>query len=92
MDKQGEGGVTPQPEQQARETIDRLLTNAGWHVCDAGLCSGGRDRHRPRLEAAEVILSMSRSVTPVTKASDHFVIADASRQFDFNAYGLKYGL
>jgi len=35
MDKQGEGGVTPQPEQQARETIDRLLTSAGWHVCDA---------------------------------------------------------
>lgn len=24
-----------QPEQLARETIDRLLTAAGWHVCDA---------------------------------------------------------
>jgi type I restriction enzyme R subunit len=24
------------PEQHARETIDRLLTQAGWHVCDAG--------------------------------------------------------
>ncbi len=24
-----------QPEQQARETIDRLLAAAGWHVCDA---------------------------------------------------------
>ena len=26
--------MTPQPEQQAHETIDRLLTSAGWHVCD----------------------------------------------------------
>ena len=25
----------PQPEQQARTTIDALLTAAGWHVCDA---------------------------------------------------------
>ena len=24
----------PQPEQQARTTIDALLTAAGWHVCD----------------------------------------------------------
>ncbi len=24
------------PEQQARETIDKLLAAAGWHVCDAG--------------------------------------------------------
>ena len=27
--------VTPQPELKARETIDQLLTSAGWHVCDA---------------------------------------------------------
>lgn len=26
----------PAPEQHARETIDRLLTQAGWRVCDAG--------------------------------------------------------
>lgn len=24
------------PEDKARETIDRLLTAAGWHVCDYG--------------------------------------------------------
>ncbi len=27
--------MVPQPEQQARETIDKLLTLAGWLVCDA---------------------------------------------------------
>lgn len=27
--------MAPQPEQQARENIDRLLEAAGWHVCDA---------------------------------------------------------
>jgi hypothetical protein len=32
--KQG-GVLAPQPEQQARGNIDRLLQAAGWHVCDA---------------------------------------------------------
>jgi hypothetical protein len=27
--------LAPQPEQQARGNIDRLLEAAGWHVCDA---------------------------------------------------------
>jgi type I restriction enzyme R subunit len=27
--------LAPQPEQHARENIDRLLEAAGWHVCDA---------------------------------------------------------
>ncbi|MEW6591285.1 MAG: type I restriction-modification enzyme R subunit C-terminal domain-containing protein [Pseudomonadota bacterium] len=27
--------MAPQPEQHARENIDRLLEAAGWHVCDA---------------------------------------------------------
>ncbi|HTN67481.1 MAG TPA: hypothetical protein VL051_15005 [Burkholderiaceae bacterium] len=27
--------MAPQPEQQARGNIDRLLEAAGWHVCDA---------------------------------------------------------
>ena len=27
--------MAPQPEQQARSNIDRLLQAAGWHVCDA---------------------------------------------------------
>jgi hypothetical protein len=27
--------LAPQPEQQARSNIDRLLEAAGWHVCDA---------------------------------------------------------
>ena len=27
--------MAPQPEQQARGNIDRLLKAAGWHVCDA---------------------------------------------------------
>ncbi len=27
--------MSPQPEQQAREKIDALLSAAGWHVCDA---------------------------------------------------------
>ena len=27
--------MVSQPEQQARETIDKLLTQAGWVVCDA---------------------------------------------------------
>jgi aconitase B len=27
--------LAPQPEQQARSNIDRLLDAAGWHVCDA---------------------------------------------------------
>ena len=27
--------MAPQPEQQARGNIDRLLQAAGWHVCDA---------------------------------------------------------
>jgi len=27
--------LAPQPEQKAREEIDRLLSAAGWHVCDA---------------------------------------------------------
>ena len=27
--------MAPQPEQQARGNIDRLLMAAGWHVCDA---------------------------------------------------------
>jgi type I restriction enzyme R subunit len=26
--------LAPQPEQQVREEIDRLLTSAGWHVAD----------------------------------------------------------
>ncbi|MES2366202.1 MAG: hypothetical protein V4563_09950 [Pseudomonadota bacterium] len=29
----------PQPEQQAREKIDQLLSAAGWHVCDAAAAS-----------------------------------------------------
>lgn len=34
--KKKKGGVlAPQPEQQARGNIDRLLEAAGWHVCDA---------------------------------------------------------
>jgi type I restriction enzyme, R subunit len=32
--KQGDV-LAPQPEQQARGNIDRLLEAAGWHVCDA---------------------------------------------------------
>jgi hypothetical protein len=32
--KQGDV-LAPQPEQQARSNIDRLLQAAGWHVCDA---------------------------------------------------------
>jgi len=27
--------LTPQPEQQARDAIDRLLQQAGWQVCNA---------------------------------------------------------
>lgn len=27
--------LVPQPEQEARNNIDRLLTQAGWSVCDA---------------------------------------------------------
>ncbi|MFO7543639.1 MAG: hypothetical protein R6W97_12650 [Thiobacillus sp.] len=27
--------MAPQPEQQARGNIDRLLMAAGWYVCDA---------------------------------------------------------
>jgi type I site-specific restriction endonuclease len=31
--------LAPQPEQQARGNIDRLLMAAGWHVCDASSAS-----------------------------------------------------
>ncbi len=27
--------MVPEPEKQARETIDKLLSQAGWVVCDA---------------------------------------------------------
>ncbi|GAB4507694.1 MAG: hypothetical protein Tsb0026_04100 [Sulfuricaulis sp.] len=29
-----EGGLVPQLEQQARQNIDKLLTQVGWLVCD----------------------------------------------------------
>jgi type I restriction enzyme, R subunit len=31
--------LAPQPEQQARRNIDRLLMAAGWHVCDASVAN-----------------------------------------------------
>jgi hypothetical protein len=33
--KKGGGALAPEPKKVARETIDKLLTQAGWLVCDA---------------------------------------------------------
>ncbi len=42
------------PEQLAREAIDALLEQAGWHVCDAG---------KTNIHAARVIEAKKEGVT-----------------------------
>ena len=49
--------MVPQPEQEAHKNIDRLLTQAGWSVCDANQANihGARGvaiRRRPELQIA----------------------------------------
>jgi hypothetical protein len=72
--------LAPQPEQQARGNIDRLLEAAGWHVCDAAVATAhvcictlqrmcsilkGRDL-LPDLHANGGGRVLSRSTNPMT--------------------------
>lgn len=74
--------MAPQPEQQARGNIDRLLAAAGWHVCDASAANihaargvAIREFPLPGYGFADYLLYIDGKAAGVVEAKKEGVIA-----------------
>ncbi len=89
-----------QPEQQARETIDRLLEAAGWHVCDAAAANihaargvAIREFPLPGYGFADYLLYVDGKAAGVIEAKKEGVtLTGVETQADKYTQGLPAGL
>ena len=64
--------VPPNPEEQARETIDRLLKAAGWHVVN---------RDQVNIHAARGVVVREFSLKPGHGEADYLLYVDGQAAF-----------
>ena len=94
------GRNVAQPEQQAREQIDRLLLAAGWHVCDAGQANiqaargvAIREFPLPGYGFADYLLYVNGKAAGVVEAKKEGVtLTGVETQVDKYTKGLPAGL
>lgn len=92
--------MAPQPEQQARENIDRPLEAAGWHVCDASAANIHaargvtiREFPLPGYGFADYLLHIDGKAAGVVEAKKEGVtLTGVETQYDKYTKGLPAGL
>jgi len=92
--------LAPQPEQQARGNVDRLLAAAGWHVCDAAAANihaargvAIREFPLPGYGFADYLLYIDGKAAGVVEAKKEGVtLTGVETQSDKYTKGLPTGL